>query len=101
MNPHLFIRALAGFVVLLTVGLGVLAHPAWLLLTAFAGFNLLQSAFTGFCPPLLLLQRLGWIHRDGLVHLGPDNSLRSKVNSPVVAEPPIRPRPKDHSSPSR
>ncbi|MBK5189444.1 MAG: DUF2892 domain-containing protein, partial [Gemmatimonadaceae bacterium] len=25
-------------------------HPAWLLFTAFVGFNLLQSSFTGFCP---------------------------------------------------
>lgn len=42
----------------------------WLLLTAFVGLNLLQSAFTGFCPAAILLRRLGLeatviIDRDG------------------------------------
>jgi hypothetical protein len=39
-----------------------LAHyvsPNWLWLTAFVGANLLQSAFTGFCPAETVLKRLG------------------------------------------
>lgn len=44
------IRRFAGVFVLLSVGLGYWVNPAWLLFTAFVGFNLLQSSFTGFCP---------------------------------------------------
>jgi hypothetical protein len=50
-----WIRLFAGGVVLLSLGLGVEASPLFvsrhlLWLTAFVGANLLQSAFTGFCP---------------------------------------------------
>jgi hypothetical protein len=44
------IRAWAGTVVLVSLALGWWVHPGFFLLTAFAGANLLQSAFTGFCP---------------------------------------------------
>ena len=74
MHPDSFIRALAGTVVLASAGLAFWVSPGWLLLTAFVGFNLLQSAFTGFCPPTMLLRKLGWIHRDGLIHLGRERS---------------------------
>ena len=70
MHPESFIRILAGTVVLTGVALGHFVHPGWLLLSAFAGANLIQSAFTGFCPPTLLLRKLGWIHRDGLLRFG-------------------------------
>jgi hypothetical protein len=53
------LRLAAGVVVLLSVGLGYFLHPAWLLLTAFAGLNLLQSAFTNWCPMVWILGRLG------------------------------------------
>jgi len=53
------LRAAAGIVVLLSVALSVFLHPAWLLLTAFAGLNLLQSAFTNWCPMVWILARLG------------------------------------------
>ena len=53
------LRAAAGIVVLLSVSLGYFYHPAWLLLTAFAGLNLLQSAFTNWCPMVWVLARLG------------------------------------------
>jgi hypothetical protein len=33
--------------------------PKWLLLTCFVGVNLIQSAFTGFCPAGIILNRLG------------------------------------------
>jgi Inner membrane protein YgaP-like, transmembrane domain len=51
--------AFAGFMVLLSVALGYLVSPWWFALTAFAGLNLLQSAFTGFCLPAIVLGRLG------------------------------------------
>ena len=44
------IRRFAGAFVLASLALGWWVHPAWLLFTAFVGFNLLQSSFTGFCP---------------------------------------------------
>lgn len=42
------VRAIAGTIVLASLALSLL-HPAWLLLAAFAGLNLLQSGITGWC----------------------------------------------------
>lgn len=53
------LRLAAGIVVLLSVALGYFIHPAWLLLTTFAGLNLLQSAFTNWCPMVWFFARLG------------------------------------------
>ena len=53
------LRLMAGVVVTASVALGYFVHPAWLLLTAFAGLNLLQSAFTNWCPAVWILARLG------------------------------------------
>jgi len=53
------IFAFAGLMVLVSVGLAYFVHPAWLGLTAFVGLNLLQSAFTRFCPAAIVLRRLG------------------------------------------
>jgi hypothetical protein len=51
--------ALAGFMVLLSLLLAHFFSPLWLWLTAFVGLNLLQSAFTGFCPAAIIFKRLG------------------------------------------
>ena len=51
--------AFAGTVVLVSVALGVWLSPWWLLLTAFVGANLLQAAFSGFCPLAVILKRMG------------------------------------------
>jgi len=40
----------AGVMVLASLALAEFVNPAWLWLTAFVGANLLQAAFTGFCP---------------------------------------------------
>ena len=53
------IRILAGTMVLISVALAHWVSEWWLLLTCFVGFNLIQSAFTGFCPPEMLLKKLG------------------------------------------
>ena len=45
------VRALAGTVTLTGLGLGFFVNEWFYLLVAFAGLNILQSAFTGFCPP--------------------------------------------------
>lgn len=53
------IRALAGTLVLASLALAHYVHPHWIWMTVFVGFNLLQSAFTGFCPAEMLLKKLG------------------------------------------
>ena len=64
MTIERIIRIMAGFFVLLSLALGYHGSPLfvseWFLaFTAFVGFNLLQSGFTGFCPPEILLKKLG------------------------------------------
>ncbi|CAM5467015.1 hypothetical protein ATER59S_03079 [Aquamicrobium terrae] len=49
----------AGFMVLASLALGYFVSPWWYLLTAFAGLNMVQASFTGFCPAALLFKRLG------------------------------------------
>jgi len=36
-----------------------LHSPWWLLLPAFAGLNLIQASFTGFCPAAIVFRRMG------------------------------------------
>ena len=59
MTIERFIFAFAGSVILLSVVLThfVCEHFVWL--TVFVGANLLQSAFTGFCPLVIILKKLG------------------------------------------
>lgn len=49
----------AGLVVLISLALGYYVSPYWFLLTAFAGLNMIQASFTGFCPAALVFKRLG------------------------------------------
>ena len=53
------LRAMAGIVVLLTLALGYWVNPYWYLFTAFVGLNLLQSAFTRWCPAMTIFRKLG------------------------------------------
>lgn len=59
MNVERIVLAFAGFMVLLTVFLGMNHHSNWFYFTAFVGLNLFQSAFTGFCPLASLLKKMG------------------------------------------
>ncbi len=70
MKSESFIRVLAGSFVLLGTLLAWRVSPWWLLLPGFVGANLIQSAFTGFCPPTLVLEKLGWIDETGIIHWG-------------------------------
>jgi hypothetical protein len=54
------VLAVAGFFILASVLLSQLHHEYWLFFTAFVGANLLQSAFTGFCPLVKVLKALGF-----------------------------------------
>ena len=53
------VLAFAGFMVLLSLALGYYVHPAFFLLTVFVGLNLMQSAFTGFCPAAIAFRKMG------------------------------------------
>ena len=53
------LRLIAGFFVLLSIALGYWVHPAWFLFTAFVGLNLLQSAFTRWCPAMWIFRKAG------------------------------------------
>ena len=59
MSIDRIVLAFAGTVILVSLLLSQYHDPAWLWLTAFVGANLLQSAFTGFCPLAIILKKLG------------------------------------------
>lgn len=59
MSIDRFVLAFAGTVVLVSLVLAQLHSAYWLWLAAFVGANLLQSAFTGFCPLAKILKRFG------------------------------------------
>lgn len=59
MNIDRIVLAFAGTVVLVSLALGIWVHEYWFYLTAFVGLNLLQAAFTGFCPLAIILKKLG------------------------------------------
>ena len=53
------LRAIAGLFILISVALGYFVHPGFFLFTAFVGANLLQSAFSKWCPMMTILRKLG------------------------------------------
>lgn len=53
------LRAMAGFMILLSIALTVWVDPRWVWLTAFIGLNLFQSAFTNACPAMTVFRKLG------------------------------------------
>ena len=59
MNIDRIVMAFAGIMILLSVVLSQLHSVYWLGLTAFVGLNIMQSAFTGFCPLAKILKISG------------------------------------------
>jgi hypothetical protein len=59
MKMEHWIRAIAGTIILVSLALGRFHNKRWRLLTAFAGINLLQSAFTKWCLMEDILDKLG------------------------------------------
>lgn len=53
------LRGIAGFFILLSLLLAYYVSPKWLWFTAFVGANLLQSAFTDWCPMVWILGKCG------------------------------------------
>jgi hypothetical protein len=58
MKMEQYIRAFAGSFILISLLLSLFSKW-WLLFTAFVGVNLLQSAFSGFCPLENILAKFG------------------------------------------
>lgn len=59
MNIDRVVMAFAGTVVIISLALAQFVSAWWLLLALFVGANLLQAAFTGFCPLAKILRRAG------------------------------------------
>ena len=64
MSVERIVLAFAGFMIMLTLALGmagspIFHHPYWLYFTAFIGLNLFQSAFTNWCPMMTILRKAG------------------------------------------
>lgn len=53
------VRVVAGTFILVSLALAIKVNVNWLWFTAFVGVNLIQSAFTGFCPAAMILKKLG------------------------------------------
>ena len=68
MSTERALLAFAGFMVLLSVVLTKMVHPDFMWFTVFVGANLFQSAFTGFCPAVMIMKKLGLkSEKDSLV----------------------------------
>jgi hypothetical protein len=59
MNLDIAVLRFAGLVVLVSVLLAIYVHPFWNALTIFAGLNMFQASFTGFCPAAMVFRKLG------------------------------------------
>ncbi len=60
MNVDKAVFAFAGIVILTSLTLGYFVSEYWFLLTAFAGLNMFQAAFTGFCPAAMIFKLFGF-----------------------------------------
>ena len=54
-----WLRLVAGVFVLISLALGYFYSSYWYLFTAFVGLNLAQSAFTNWCPSMVVLRKFG------------------------------------------
>lgn len=77
-QPEKLVRIMAGTVTLTGLGLGFFVSPWGYLLTAFAGLNVLQSDFTGFCPPEITYR---WLEQTSL--RSTSSAEKSSVESPT------------------
>ena len=59
MNIERYIRLIGGVFVLISLGLGYMVSPWWFLFTAFVALNLIQSAFSNWCPMMAILRKAG------------------------------------------
>lgn len=58
-NVDRAVFAMAGTFILASLALGLWVSPWFFAFTAFVGLNMLQAAFTGFCPAAMIFGKLG------------------------------------------
>ncbi|NIA16840.1 MAG: DUF2892 domain-containing protein [Planctomycetes bacterium] len=58
MTVERYLRGIAGFFIIVSVLLAYFHSLYWLFFTGFVGLNLLQSAFTNWCPMMSILRSL-------------------------------------------
>lgn len=76
MTVERYLRLIAGCMVLATLLLGIYVTPYWFLFTGFVALNLIQSAFTNWCPMMTLLRWLG----------AKDGSNQSTLHPPIQGQ---------------
>lgn len=59
MTVNRYLHLIAGLVIVLSVVLSKIHSPYWIYFTAFVGLNLMQSAFTNWCPMMTILRKMG------------------------------------------
>ena len=59
MTLNELLRLIAGAFVLVAVILGATVHPYWNYFAVLVAVNLIQSAFTVWCPMMAFLRKLG------------------------------------------
>ena len=72
MTVERYLRLIAGTFVLTTLLLGVFHSPNWFFMTGFVALNLIQSAFTNWCPVMTLLRKLGVKDEASCAPAGPE-----------------------------
>ncbi len=64
MTVNRALRLVAGVAILISLGLAIYVNKNWLWFTAFIGVNLIQSAFTNWCPAMVILRKMGLKDED-------------------------------------
>ena len=64
MTIERYLRLIAGLFVFASLLLGYFHSPYWFLFTGFVALNLVQSAFTNWCPMMTFLRHLGVDHEQ-------------------------------------
>ena len=59
MDINRWLRLIAGSFVLASLLLGYYVSPKWFWFTGFVALNLVQSAFTNWCPMMTFLRKIG------------------------------------------
>ena len=59
MTDERAVRLIAGLMILLSLALAHFFSLNWLWLTVFVGLNLMQSAFTNWCPAISIFRAMG------------------------------------------
>jgi hypothetical protein len=59
MTVDRYLRLIAGTFIFASLLLGVFVHPYWFFFTGFVALNLVQSAFTNWCPMMSILRKVG------------------------------------------